>query len=148
MVLRWLLGKCAIWHSAVQQAAKEIEGLISESVTQISQGANLVTNAGKTMDNIVELVTQVYDIMGEIVTASEEQSRGIAQVSQAIAEMHVTTQQNAALVEQSAAAANSLEEQTQVLTEAVSVFRLTQAADGATPALVYGERPAQLDYQR
>nr|WP_280514827.1 methyl-accepting chemotaxis protein [Candidatus Symbiopectobacterium sp. 'North America'] len=130
------------------QAAKEIEGLISESVTQISQGANLVTNAGKTMDNIVKSVTQVHDIMGEIATASEEQSRGIAQVSQAIAEMDGTTQQNAALVEQSAAAANSLEEQTQVLTEAVSVFRLTQAADGAIPALGYGERPAQLDYQR
>ncbi|MCW2488070.1 methyl-accepting chemotaxis protein [Candidatus Symbiopectobacterium sp. NZEC127] len=130
------------------QAAKEIEGLISESVTQISQGANLVTNAGKTMDNIVKSVTQVHDIMGEIATASEEQSRGIAQVSQAIAEMDGTTQQNAALVEQSAAAANSLEEQTQVLTEAVSVFRLTQAADSATPALGYGERPAQLDYQR
>ncbi|MGL9720465.1 methyl-accepting chemotaxis protein [Symbiopectobacterium sp.] len=130
------------------QAAKEIEGLISESVTQISQGANLVTNAGKTMDNIVKSVTQVHDIMGEIATASEEQSRGIAQVSQAIAEMDGTTQQNAALVEQSAAAANSLEKQTQVLTEAVSVFRLTQAADGATPALGYGERPAQLDYQR
>ncbi len=130
------------------QAAKEIEGLISESVTQISQGANLVTNAGKTMDNIVKSVTQVHDIMGEIATASEEQSRGIAQVSQAIAEMDGTTQQNAALVEQSAAAANSLEEQTQVLTEAVSVFRLTQAADGATSALGYGERPAQLDYQR
>lgn len=61
--------------------------------------------------------------------------------------MDGTTQQNAALVEQFAAA-NSLEEQTQVLTEAVSVFRLTQAADGATAALGYGERPAQLDYQR
>lgn len=128
------------------QAAKEIEGLISESVTQISQGANLVTNAGKTMDNIVKSVTQLHDIMGEIATASEEQSRGITQVSQAIAEMDGTTQQNAALVEQSAAAANSLEEQTQVLTEAV--FRLTQAADGATAALGYGERPAQFDYQR
>lgn len=81
------------------QAAKEIEGLISESITQISQGANLVTNAGKTMDNIVKSVTQVHDIMGEIATTPEEQSRGIAQVSQAIAEMDGTTQQNAALVE-------------------------------------------------
>lgn len=130
------------------QAAKEIEGLISESVSQISQGANLVTNAGKTMDNIVKSVTQVHDIMGEIATASEEQSRGIAQVSQAMAEMDGTTQQNAALVEQSAAAANSLEEQTQVLTEAVSVFRLTQPVNSANAAIGYGERPAQLDYQR
>lgn len=130
------------------QAAKEIEGLISESVSQISQGANLVTNAGKTMDNIVKSVTQVHDIMGEIATASEEQSRGIAQVSQAIAEMDGTTQQNAALVEQSAAAANSLEEQTQVLTEAVSVFRLTPSANSINAAIGYGERPATLDYQR
>lgn len=130
------------------QAAKEIEGLISESVSQISQGANLVTNAGKTMNNIVKSVTQVHDIMGEIATASEEQSRGIAQVSQAIAEMDGTTQQNAALVEQSAAAANSLEEQTQVLTEAVSVFRLTPSANSINAAIGYGERPATLDYQR
>ncbi|GKW04650.1 methyl-accepting chemotaxis protein [Pectobacterium carotovorum subsp. carotovorum] len=116
------------------QAAKEIEGLISESVTQVSCGATLVGNAGKTMNDIVTSITQVHDIMGEIATASDEQSRGISQVSQAIVEMDSTTQQNAALVEQSSAAADSLEEQARLLKQAVSVFRLANAQHDDTPA--------------
>ncbi|MCL6331421.1 HAMP domain-containing protein [Pectobacterium carotovorum subsp. carotovorum] len=116
------------------QAAKEIEGLISESVTQVSRGATLVGNAGKTMNDIVTSITQVHDIMGEIATASDEQSRGISQVSQAIVEMDSTTQQNAALVEQSSAAADSLEEQARLLKQAVSVFRLANAQHDDTPA--------------
>ncbi|MDY4316117.1 methyl-accepting chemotaxis protein [Pectobacterium actinidiae] len=116
------------------QAAKEIEGLISESVTQVSHGATLVGNAGKTMNDIVTSITQVHDIMGEIATASDEQSRGISQVSQAIVEMDSTTQQNAALVEESSAAADSLEEQARLLKQAVSVFRLTNAQHDDTPA--------------
>ncbi|MBN7767289.1 MULTISPECIES: methyl-accepting chemotaxis protein [Pectobacterium] len=116
------------------QAAKEIEGLISESVTQVSRGATLVGNAGKTMNDIVTSITQVHDIMGEIATASDEQSRGISQVSQAIVEMDSTTQQNAALVEQSSAAADSLEEQARLLKQAVSVFRLANMQHDDTPA--------------
>ncbi|ASN87670.1 Methyl-accepting chemotaxis protein [Pectobacterium versatile] len=116
------------------QAAKEIEGLISESVNQVSRGATLVGNAGKTMNDIVTSITQVHDIMGEIATASDEQSRGISQVSQAIVEMDSTTQQNAALVEQSSAAADSLEEQARLLKQAVSVFRLANAQHDDTPA--------------
>ena len=116
------------------QAAKEIEGLISESVTQVSRGATLVGNAGKTMNDIVTSITQVHDIMGEIATASDEQSRGISQVSQAIVEMDSTTQQNAALVQQSSAAADSLEEQARLLKQAVSFFRLANAQHDDTPA--------------
>ncbi|WP_409159740.1 methyl-accepting chemotaxis protein [Pectobacterium sp. B2J-2] len=116
------------------QAAKEIEGLISESVNQVSHGATLVGNAGKTMDDIVTSITQVHDIMGEIATASDEQSRGITQINQAIVEMDSTTQQNAALVEQSSAAADSLEEQARLLKQAVSVFRLANTPHDDTPA--------------
>lgn len=118
------------------QAAKEIEGLISESVSQVSHGATLVGNAGKTMNDIVTSITQVHDIMGEIATASDEQSRGISQVSQAIVEMDSTTQQNAALVEQSSTAADSLEEQARMLKQAVSVFRLANTQHDDTPASI------------
>nr|WP_113865619.1 methyl-accepting chemotaxis protein [Brenneria salicis]NMN90029.1 methyl-accepting chemotaxis protein-2 (aspartate sensor receptor) [Brenneria salicis ATCC 15712 = DSM 30166]RBP64322.1 methyl-accepting chemotaxis protein-2 (aspartate sensor receptor) [Brenneria salicis ATCC 15712 = DSM 30166]RLM31454.1 chemotaxis protein [Brenneria salicis ATCC 15712 = DSM 30166] len=132
------------------QAAKEIDTLIAESVRQVSQGAVLVGNAGKTMDDIVTSVTQAHDIMGEIATASDEQSRGIEQVNQAIVEMDSTTQQNAALVEQSAAAADSLEEQATLLKQkqAVSVFRLSNMRDESTPAgIASSQSPTQLSYK-
>jgi len=106
------------------QAAKEIEGLIGESVTLIDRGSDEVVAAGSTMKDIVEAVKRVTDIMLEIAAASDEQSRGIQQVSQAISEMDNVTQQNASLVEESSAAASSLEEQAARLTEAVGVFRL------------------------
>lgn len=108
------------------QAAKEIEGLIGESVSQVKAGTSLVKNAGQTMEEIVRSVTHVRDIMAEIAAASDEQSRGITQVSQAISEMDSTTQQNAALVEESAAAADSLAEQAILLAQAVAVFRLSE----------------------
>ncbi|MGB9097727.1 methyl-accepting chemotaxis protein [Erwinia sp.] len=113
------------------QAAKEIEGLIKESVDRVNSGAQLVENTGLTMQDIVQSVTNVRDIMGEIASASDEQSRGISQVSTAVVEMDNTTQQNAALVEESAAAANSLEEQALLLSQAVAVFRLS-ADEGST----------------
>ncbi|MGM3161897.1 methyl-accepting chemotaxis protein [Dickeya undicola] len=106
------------------QAAKEIETLIGESVTRVNTGSALVESAGKTMDDIIRSIAHVHDIMGEIASASDEQSRGINQISTAVAEMDSTTQQNAALVEESSAAANSLEEQAQALEQAVSIFRL------------------------
>lgn len=106
------------------QAAKEIEGLISESVRLIEQGSGEVVAAGNTMTDIVDAVKRVTDIMLEIAAASDEQSRGIVQVSQAISEMDKVTQQNASLVEEASAAATSLEEQAARLTEAVGTFRL------------------------
>ncbi|HDF2341369.1 TPA: HAMP domain-containing protein [Morganella morganii] len=106
------------------QAAREIKTLIEDSVGRVDTGAVLVERAGETMDEIVSAVTRVTDIMSEIASASDEQSRGIDQVGVAVTEMDRVTQQNAALVEQSAAAAASLEEQAGRLTQAVSVFQI------------------------
>ncbi|MDU4748477.1 methyl-accepting chemotaxis protein-3 (ribose and galactose sensor receptor) [Pantoea sp. AN62] len=106
------------------QAAKEIESLIAESVTLIKDGSQQVGAAGNTMGEIVEAVRRVTDIMAEIAAASDEQSRGIQQVSQAVTEMDNVTQQNASLVEEASAAAASLEDQAGKLTQAVSAFRL------------------------
>ncbi|MFZ6759220.1 methyl-accepting chemotaxis protein [Undibacterium sp. Ji50W] len=105
-------------------AAKEIKSLISDSVDKVDQGSRLVDEAGKTMDEIVTSVQHVADIMSEITAASQEQSSGIEQVNLAITQMDEMTQQNAALVEQAAAAAESMEEQAGELTKAVSVFQL------------------------
>ncbi|WP_293798120.1 methyl-accepting chemotaxis protein [uncultured Pantoea sp.] len=110
------------------QAAKEIKGLIEDSVNRVNNGSQLVGTAGETMNDIVGAVTRVTDIMGEIASASDEQSRGIDQVGQAVTEMDRVTQQNASLVEESAAAAASLEEQASRLSQAVSVFRIARAA--------------------
>ncbi|MBZ6387507.1 MULTISPECIES: methyl-accepting chemotaxis protein [Pantoea] len=105
-------------------AAKEIEALIRESLDRVNDGTTLVNRAGDTMGDIVKSVSQVRDIMGEIAAASDEQNRGISQISLAMTEMDTTTQQNAALVEESSAAASSLEEQALELERTVSVFRL------------------------
>ncbi|WP_318365313.1 methyl-accepting chemotaxis protein [Enterobacter sp.] len=111
------------------QAAKDIEQLIAESVSRISAGSTLVTKAGETMEQVVHSVTRVNDIMGEISSASEEQSRGIEQISRAVSELDSTTQQNASLVGASTHAAGSLEEQARLLEELVAAFRLDR--DGA-----------------
>ena len=108
------------------QAAREIKSLIEDSVGKVDVGSTLVESAGETMAEIVSAVTRVTDIMGEIASASDEQSRGIDQVGLAVAEMDRVTQQNAALVEESAAAAAALEEQASRLTEAVAVFLIQQ----------------------
>ena len=110
------------------QAAKEIKGLIEDSVSKVEVGSTLVESAGETMGEIVNAVTRVTDIMGEIASASDEQSRGIDQVGLAVAEMDRVTQQNASLVQESAAAAAALEEQASRLTQAVSVFRINADA--------------------
>ncbi len=109
-------------------AAKEIKALIGDSVEKVDGGGKLVDEAGQTMDLIVTSVRQVADIMSEITAASHEQSLGIEQVNQAIAEMDEMTVQNAALVEQSAAAAQSMNDEAAQLSAAVSVFRLRAAA--------------------
>jgi len=110
------------------QAAKEIKGLIEDSVNRVNSGSQLVGTAGETMSEIVSAVTRVTDIMGEIASASDEQSRGIDQVGQAVTEMDRVTQQNASLVEESAAAAASLEEQASRLSQSVAVFRVPRGA--------------------
>jgi len=106
------------------EAAKEIKALIGASVERVEQGTALVDQAGVTMTEIVNSIRRVTDIMGEISSASVEQSAGVAQVSEAVTQMDTSTQQNAALVEQSAAAAESLQAQAQRLVQAVAVFQL------------------------
>nr|WP_304488600.1 methyl-accepting chemotaxis protein [Arsenophonus endosymbiont of Apis mellifera] len=105
-------------------AAKEIKGLIENSVSRTLSGAKLAEEAGETMGKIVESIVSVTEIMGEIASASDEQSKGINQVSIAINEMDHVLQHNASLVEQSGAATAELEIQTKILTDLVSVFKL------------------------
>ena len=107
------------------EAAREIRQLIHTSVARVESGTRLVRDAGSTMDEIVKSVRQVSAMMGEISTASAEQCGGIGQVSTAITQLEQMTQQNAALVEQSAAAAQSLKGQAQSLARSVAVFRLS-----------------------
>ncbi|KTS01292.1 methyl-accepting chemotaxis protein [Pantoea dispersa] len=121
------------------QAAKEIESLIAESVDLISNGSHQVGEAGSTMGEIVEAVRRVTDIMAEIAAASDEQSRGIQQVSLAVTEMDNVTQQNASLVEEASSAAASLEDQAGKLTQAVAVFRLN---DTPTSLVAAAPQPA------
>jgi methyl-accepting chemotaxis protein len=109
-------------------AAKEIKELIGDSVEKVGAGSKLVAEAGETMGEIVSSVQRVTDIMGEISMATQEQSTGIDQINMAVGQMDTVTQQNAALVEQAAAAAASLQEQAAGLAEVVSVFRMEQAA--------------------
>ena len=106
------------------EAAKEIKSLISRSVEQVEQGTTLVDQAGKTMDEIVSSIRRVTDIVAEISSASVEQSSGLQQVGEAVGQMDRATQQNAALVEESAAAAESLRDQAQQLVQVVAVFKL------------------------
>ncbi len=105
-------------------AAREIKSLIGTSVERVAQGTQLVDRAGATMQEIVASIQRVTDIVGEISSSSVEQSNGVNQVGQAVSKMDQATQQNAALVEESAAAAESLREQSQRLVQAVAVFRL------------------------
>ncbi|WP_313654131.1 methyl-accepting chemotaxis protein [Pantoea sp.] len=113
-------------------AAKEIETLIRESLDRVHDGSEYVERAGTTMNEIVRSVSQVKDIMGEIAAASDEQNRGISQIATAMAEMDSTTQQNAALVEESSAAATSLESQADELEKTVAVFRLSAVQNGVS----------------
>ncbi|WP_343632115.1 methyl-accepting chemotaxis protein [Roseateles sp.] len=105
-------------------AAREIKGLIETNVGEVDRGMALVREAGRTMDGVQAAIGRVTDVMGEIRAASEEQSTGVAQVGEAVQQMDQATQQNAALVEETAAAADSLKSQSGQLVAAVSVFRL------------------------
>jgi methyl-accepting chemotaxis protein-1 (serine sensor receptor) len=123
-------------------AAKEIKALIDDSVTKVDVGSKLVDQAGSTMEEIVNSVKHVADIMSEITSASQEQSDGIEQVNQAISQMDEMTQQNAALVEQAAAAAQSMQDQAVELSRAVSIFRLS--GNSAPPASIAKRAPPAL----
>ncbi|MBP9941707.1 MAG: cache domain-containing protein [Comamonas sp.] len=113
------------------EAAKEIKTLITASVERVTQGSTLADRAGSTMSDVVSAIGHVNDIVGEISAASAEQSTGVTQVSEAVGQMDRNTQQNAALVEQSAAAASSLQTQAEQLVQAVSVFQLAHYAPSA-----------------
>ncbi|MBT9596058.1 MAG: methyl-accepting chemotaxis protein [Vitreoscilla sp.] len=115
-------------------AAKEIKCLINDSVERVDTGSRLVGQAGETMDEIVSSVRRVSDIIGEVTTAAVEQSNGIEGVNKSVMLLDQMTQQNAALVEQSAAAADSLRQQAQDLSGTVSAFRLTRDADSPGPS--------------
>ncbi len=113
------------------QAAKEIKALIDTSVERVEQGTALVDEAGVTMAEVVGSIRRVTDLMGEISAASNEQSQGVSQVGEAVIQMDQVTQQNAALVEEMAAAAGSLESQAQELVMTVSMFKLDPSQDAA-----------------
>jgi methyl-accepting chemotaxis protein len=110
-------------------AAKEIKTLIGDSVEKVERGSKLVGQAGVTMDEVVDSVKRVTDIMSEIANASQEQSAGIEQVNLSIIEMDSMTQQNAALVEEAAAAAQSLQDQASDLAHVVSIFKLVEGEE-------------------
>ncbi|HPW29488.1 MAG TPA: methyl-accepting chemotaxis protein [Rhodoferax sp.] len=120
-------------------AAKEIKSLINASVERVEHGTALVDQAGTTMTEVVSSIKRVTDIMGEISAASNEQALGVAQVGEAVTQMDQTTQQNAALVEQMAAAASSLKSQAQELVQTVAVFQL-----GNTPTQRVNSAPRQV----
>ncbi|WP_034295801.1 methyl-accepting chemotaxis protein [Herbaspirillum sp. RV1423] len=119
-------------------AAKEIKTLIDDSVNKVEEGSKLVEQAGTTMNEVVSSVRRVTDIVGEISSASQEQRDGIEQIHIAISQMEQTTQQNAALVEQAAAAAQSLQNQAQTLTASVSTFKLDE-----THTMAFSPAPAR-----
>lgn len=127
-------------------AAKEIKGLINTSVDKVGQGTLLVDQAGSTMSEVVGSIRRVTDIMGEISAASNEQALGVAQVGEAVTQMDQSTQQNAALVEEMAAAASSLKAQAGELVETVAVFKLehrdSDATNGVRRSVPQGSMPS------
>ena len=116
------------------EAAKEIKALISTSVGKVESGAQLVQNAGHTMQEIVSSVQRMGDIIGEISAAASEQAERISQVNQDVTQLDQMTQQNASLVEESAAASQSMRDQAVRLEDSVSVFKLPEAEGSSTQA--------------
>ena len=117
-------------------AAREIKTLIDDSVDKVGQGSKLVDQAGASMTEIVGSIQRVTDIMGEITSATREQVDGIEQVNQAVMDMDTVTQQNAALVEEAAAAAESLQDQAANLVKVVSVFNTGQSTTNTTKPIM------------
>jgi hypothetical protein len=125
------------------EAAKEIKTLISASVDRVELGSKLVDEAGNTMQEVVASIRRVTDIMGEISAASTEQSMGVSQVGEAVTQMDQVTQQNAALVEEMAAAASSLKNQAEELLNTVNVLKVDGTAVSSS-----GQRPAAVGPRR
>ncbi|TAJ08335.1 MAG: methyl-accepting chemotaxis protein [Nitrospirae bacterium] len=123
-------------------AAKEIKGLINESVQKVAGGAELVNQCGKSLEEIVTSVKRVTDIVSEMAAASQEQASGIEQVNKAVMQMDETTQQNAALVEESASAAESLQQQSAELLQVVEFFKVSDGREGGLHRGPSQERPA------
>ena len=136
--------------SSLEETASSLEELTSTvtqnaehtSVIKVTNGSELVSEAGRTMNEIVNSVKKVNDIIAEIAAASGEQSSGIEQVNQAVVQMDGVTQQNAAMVEEASATASAMEEQARVLTDAVSVFKIAGAAHKSQPVRI---RQARVD---
>jgi methyl-accepting chemotaxis protein len=122
-------------------AAREIKELISDSVVKVEDGARLVDEAGKTIQEVVGAVKRVTDVMAEIRAAAQEQSAGIEQVNQAVTQMDHVTQQNAALIEEAAAAAEAMHEEAHALTRAVAVFKVAHASGDRSANPVLKHRP-------
>ncbi|WP_194722688.1 methyl-accepting chemotaxis protein [Noviherbaspirillum malthae] len=129
-------------------AAKEIKTLIDDSVGKVEAGSALVDQAGVTMEEVVVSVKRVSDIINEITSASQEQSTGIEEINRAISQMDQVTQQNAALVEQAAAAAESMQDQAANLTQLVSVFKTDHAHSEAMPAFARNAGVVQNGHKR
>lgn len=141
--LQWWRPRCAASRSA--EAAKEIKSLIQTSVEKVGYGAELVGNAGETMNEIVRGVQRVNDIIGEISSAAAEQSDGISQVNVAVSQLDHMTQLNGALVGESTAAADNIRNQAQRLAELIAVFQINAAAQGR---LVRAAQPGMLHIAR
>ncbi|WP_281069588.1 methyl-accepting chemotaxis protein [Pectobacterium parvum] len=124
--------KCAVWHRRSASAAKEIKELIDRSVQTVEAGNRLVYSRASIQD-IVNGVRKVSDLVGEISSASNEQTMGIEQVNVAVNQMEVTTQQNASLVNEASSATQSLQQQAAQLAETVSQFRLGNSHQNARP---------------
>jgi methyl-accepting chemotaxis protein len=116
------------------EAAKDIKSLIVNSTTQVQEGVDLVNRAGKSLEELVESIQQVATIVSEIASASGEQSTGIDHVNGALTQMDEVTQQNAALVEENAATAKVLEQQSHAMSERVAFFKFGQDVATAAPA--------------
>jgi methyl-accepting chemotaxis protein len=142
-------GEVRTLASRSADAAKEIKALITDSVKRVEQGSALADQAGSTMNEVVGSIKRVTDIMSEISAASVEQSAGVSQVGEAVTQMDQTTQQNAALVEEMAAAAGSLKSQAHALVETVAVFKLDDSgqvmarATASSPVPLPGQNAAQ-----
>ncbi len=131
VVLPWLPPRWRNLAGRSATAAKEIKGLIEDSVNKVEAGSSLVNESGETLNEIMVGVKKVGDIIAEIAAASQEQSQGIDQVNQAVTSMDEMTQQNAALAEQTAAAAASMSEKADEMERLIGFFRLQPADESA-----------------
>ena len=132
-LLTWSMPRACSWHAA---AAKEIKGLIEDSVAKVEHGSRLVSQSGQSLSDIVSAVKKASDIVAEIAAACQEQARGIDQVNKAITSLDQVTQQNAALVEEAASAAESLSEEAQHLDRMMANYQIASGSGGSQGSVV------------